>query len=348
MRMGRNPLPIGNSAAYWIAMPNLITGSGYYAPDRVVTNAEMASWLGTTAESIEARTGVRERRFVGEGESAATMAEQAAREAIADAGLAPDDLDAIVFATLSPDVLFPGSGVFLQRMLGVEPIPALDVRNQCSGFLYGLSIAHAWLTTRVYDRVLLVGSEAHSPGLNLSEHGESVSLLFGDGAGAVVLERDTQADCGIIDIALGADGSGAEALWCEAPGSSRRPHITADDIALGLHFPKMKGRTVFRKGVETLERELTALFERNGADLADVLLVPHQANKRLNEMVAGRLGLADEQVVHTIERFGNTTAASLPMALDIARKEGRAPRGTLVAMCAFGSGYTWGTALMRL
>jgi 3-oxoacyl-[acyl-carrier-protein] synthase-3 len=341
-------------------MPSVIAGTGHYVPARVVTNAEISALVGTTAEWIEERTGIRERRFLADHESTSTMGERASRAALEDAGCASQDIDAIIFATLSPDVAFPGAGVFLQRKLGIAPIPALDVRNQCSGFLYGLSIADAWLRSGVYERVLLVGSEAHSPGLDLTEEGRSVSVLFGDGAGAVVLERGDESQpgedqAGILDIYMGADGKGAESLWCEAPGATRRPHISADDVAMGRHFPQMKGRTVFRDAVRTLEREITALFERNdiggaGARTAsdEVLLVPHQANKYINELVAGRLGLADEQVVHTIERFGNTTAASLPMALDIACKDGRALKSRAVVLAAFGSGYSWGTALLRL
>ncbi len=329
-------------------MPSVIAGTGYYVPERVVTNEELAPRLGTSAEWIEERTGIRERRFLAEHESAATLGEQAARAALEDAGCPSQSVDAILFATLSPDVTFPGSGVFLQRKLGLAPVPALDIRNQCSGFLYALSVADAWLLTGRYERVLVVGSEAHSPGLDLSPEGRSVSLLFGDGAGAVVLERRDRGEAGLIDISLGADGRGAEALWCEVPGSLSRPHISADDIDQRRHYPHMKGRTVFRDAVRTLEREISALFERNAVSLDEVLLVPHQANRRINEMVSKGLGLPDEQVVHTIERFGNTTAASLPMALDIARKNGRATKGRLVAMAAFGSGYTWGTALLRL
>ncbi|QDG52622.1 ketoacyl-ACP synthase III [Persicimonas caeni] len=336
-------------------MPTVIAGTGHYVPERVVTNEELAPLLGTTADWIEERTGIRERRYLGARESASTMGEHAARAALENAGCSSQSIDAIIFATLSPDVTFPGSGVFLQRKLGLAPIPALDVRNQCSGFLYALSVANAWLATHTYERVLVVGSEAHSPGLDLSPEGRSVSLLFGDGAGAAVLEWRDDGDAGVIEVSLGADGKGAEALWCEAPGSTSRPHISSDDLEDGRHFPHMKGRTVFRDAVRTLEREITALFDRHGVGehdaataLDDILLVPHQANRRINEMVAKNLGLRDDQVVHTIDQFGNTTAASLPMALDIARRDGRARSGQMVAMAAFGSGYTWGTALLRL
>lgn len=329
-------------------MSTIIKGSGSYVPERVVSNEELAEKLGTTPEWIEDRTGIRRRRYVAPGQTPSAMAEHAARTAIDDADLDVDDIDAIIFATLSPDVQFPGSGVFLGERLGLEGLPALDIRNQCSGFLYALSVGHGWISTDMYERVLLVGAEAHSPGLNLSPEGRNVSVLFGDGAGAVVLEAGPEG-MGLLDIDLGADGSGARNLWCELPGTAKRPHITREDLDDGRHYPQMRGRAVFRAAVEHLERELGSLFDRNGLDPAthDVLLVPHQANRRINEMVAARLGVPDNQVVHTIDEYGNTTAASLPMALDTARRSGRARQGRLVAMAAFGSGYTWGTALLK-
>jgi 3-oxoacyl-[acyl-carrier-protein] synthase-3 len=330
------------------AMSIVITGTGTYTPERVVSNDELAARLGTTPEWIEDRTGIKERRYVAPGEAPSDMAQKASRKALEDAGLDAADIDAIVFATLSPDVQFPGSGVYLGMKLGLEGRPAIDIRNQCSGFLYALSVAHGWLSTRLYKRVLVVGAEAHSPGLNLSEEGRNVSVLFGDGAGAVVVEPGPTSK-GLLDISLGADGSHAESLWCELPGTASHPHISREDIDEGRHYPKMRGRAVFRAAVEHLERELSELFDRNGVDPVEdnLLLVPHQANKRINELVAQRLALPEDQVVHTIDNFGNTTAASLPMALDHARREGLIWDGRLVAMAAFGSGYTWGSALLR-
>jgi 3-oxoacyl-[acyl-carrier-protein] synthase-3 len=329
-------------------MSMVIKGSGRYTPERVVTNDELAPKLGTTSDWIVDRTGIEERRYVAPDEAPSDMAVHASQRALEDASLDVEDVDAIVFATLSPDVQFPGSGVYLGTKLGLEGTPAIDVRNQCSGFLYALSVAHGWLSTRLYDRVLVVGAEAHSPGLDLSPEGRNVSVLFGDGAGAVVVERGA-ATKGLLDISLGADGSHAESLWCELPGSASNPHLTHEDLDAGRHYPQMRGRAVFRAAVEHLERELTELFDRNGVDPVedDILLVPHQANRRINEMVAARLGLPEEQVVHTIDSYGNTTAASLPMALDHARRVGLVTEGRLVAMAAFGSGYTWGSALFE-
>ena len=333
---------------------SVIVGTGHHAPPRVVTNEELAPTLCSDPAWIESRTGIRQRRFAAAEVATSDLALEAARAALDDAGCGPADLDALIVATLSPDAFFPGSGVFLQRKLGLVDIPALDVRNQCSGFLYGLSVADAWLRAGVYQRVLLVGAETHSPGLDMSERGRAVSALFGDGAGAVVLEARPQGaphepgEGALRGVRLGADGRGAENLWCERPGSTSRPHVDQQALVEGRHYPQMKGRAVFRRAVEVLERELRALLEEHHIDdLQRLVLVPHQANRHINEMVAQRLGLEESQVVHTIGDYGNTTAASIPMALDIARRAGRIPEDHLVVIAAFGSGYTWGTALLR-
>jgi len=330
-------------------MRSAIVSTGRHLPDRVVTNDELAGALNTTPEWIEERTGIRERRWVEPGETNAGMAAQAARRALAQAGLEVGEVDAIVAATLSAEAVFPGTGVFLQRELGLEGVPALDVRNQCSGFLYGLSIADAWIASGRYETVLLVGSEVHSTSLDLSPAGRGVTPLFGDGAGATIV-RPASDGAGVIDVRLGADGRGAEHLWLEVPSSSHMPSISHEDLDAGRQFPHMDGRIVFRRAVETLEREIGRVLDAFDAigPRDEVLLVAHQANRRINEMVADRLGLAPAQVVHTIDTWGNTTAASIPTALDLAREDGRAHPGRVVIMAAFGSGYTWGTAVVRL
>ena len=269
--------------------------------------------------------------------------------AMEEAGWSPDDVDALIFATLSPDMAFPGCGVLAQRELGLGFVPALDVRNQCSGYLYALSVADAWIRADVYERVLVIGAEIHSAGLDVSEQGRGIAVLFGDGAGAVCLERGEGA-AGVVDVRLGSDGSGAEQLWCERPGSRGGSHITREDLRDGRHYPSMNGRAVFRRAIETLERELRAMLETHGIDPADerLVFVPHQANRRINEHLARALGVPPEHVVHTITDYGNTTAASIPMALDVARRTGRAGEGSLVVHAAFGSGYTWGVAVVEM
>lgn len=328
-------------------MATIIKGTGHYVPERYVPNAELAPQVGSDPEWIESRTGIEGRHFAS-GEATSDLALAASRIALQDAGMEADELDAIVFATLSPDVVFPGSGVFLQRKLGVTDIPALDVRNQCSGFLYGLSIADAWLRGGVYERILLVGAEVHSAGLDFSEEGRSVTVLFGDGAGAWILERSADGDGNVRDVRLGSDGRGAENLMCRAPGSASRPHLDVSTLDQKHQFPEMKGRAVFRAAVERLEKEVASLLDDHGLAPDEILFVPHQANLRISEMVASRLGIPDDRVVATIQHHGNTTAASIPSAFDVARRADRMPPGTPVVIAAFGSGYTWGSALVQM
>lgn len=328
---------------------------GGYLPPHVVSNEDIVARTGGTAQWVEEHTGIRQRHFVLPGTANSTLAEHAARTALKRANIQATDLDAIVYATLSPDAGFPGSGVFLQRLLDVPNIPAIDIRNQCSGFLYGLSIARAWLSTGTYHRILLVGSEIQSTGLDFTEAGRTLAALFGDGAGAVVLTHenidtpDSPSRCNIeiVDVRLGADGRGIEHLWCELPASGLHPNIDASYLAEGRQFPRMQGRTMFRRAVETLEREIGALIQSHQLDPDDLLLVPHQANKHINAMVAERLKIPAHNLVSTIEDYGNTTAASLPLGLERAWAKGLLQPGRPIVLAAFGSGYTWGTALLR-
>lgn len=327
-----------------------IVGSGMEPGARRVTNDELAEILDSSDEWIQRRTGIKARHFVSPGQSNTEMSRLAALQALNEAGVAPAEIDAIIFATLSPDIAFPGTGMLLQEALGIKDIPALDIRNQCSGFLYGLSVADAWIRAGVYRRVLLVGSEIHSTGLNFSREGRDISVLFGDGAGAVLLEAvdaQSQRPGQLLDLTIGADGSGAELLTVQRPGSKFHPRISVDDIQAGRHFPVMAGRQVFRRAVETLTREIQAAIERLDLHRERIVLVPHQSNQRINEMVAQRLGVAPERVVHTIEEYGNTTAASIPMALHQGLKRGQIQRGDLVILAAFGSGLSWGTAVFQ-
>lgn len=331
----------------------IITGVGIETGARRITNEELAAQVESSDEWIRKRTGIEARYFVEKGQSNTSMGLAASRKALRQAGLSVGDLDALIFATLTPDVAFPGTGVYLQEALGAAPIPALDVRNQCSGFLYGLSVALGWIRAGMYRRILLVGSEIHSTGLNLTPAGRDVAVLFGDGAGAVVLEaRDGDSEFPkkggqVVEVALGADGSGADLLICERPGSQFHPRISEEDIRAGRHFPTMEGRQVFRRAAEALSREIAAAMERNQLAAEEVILVPHQSNQRINELVAQRLGIAPERVVHTINEYGNTTAASIPMALYHGLEEERIEEGDAVILAAFGSGLTWGTAVVR-
>jgi 3-oxoacyl-[acyl-carrier-protein] synthase-3 len=328
-----------------------ILGVGHYAPTRVVTNDDLAKMFNTSDEWIQQRTGIRERRFIEhDGIGASDLAVPAVQMACERAGCDVKEIDAIIFATLSPDVFFPGSGCFLQRKLGLGQVPALDIRNQCSGFLYGLSIADGWIRAGMYKRVALVGAEVHSTGIDLSDEGRDVAVLFGDGAGAAILGPTDDEERCVQSVKIHADGSGAEDLWMEAPSSRRSPsRITHEMIDAKLHYPRMNGKQVFRWATEKMPLAARDVLAASGKSREDVdLFVPHQANLRINELVARKLEIPMDKVVTTIDRFGNTTAASIPLSLSEAVGDGRAKPGTLVLFSAFGSGYTWGAGLVRL
>ncbi|OIP32023.1 MAG: 3-oxoacyl-ACP synthase [Deltaproteobacteria bacterium CG2_30_63_29] len=330
-------------------MPNaVITGTGHYLPPRIVLNKELEQSCDTSDEWIQERTGILQRHFIAPGQTTSELGLFAALEALEAAGKKPADLDYIIFATLSPDVLFPGCGCLLQSRLGVENIPALDIRNQCSGFLYGLQVANALIRSEAARTVLLVGAEVHSTGLDLSPNGREVSVLFGDGAGAVVLEAGPQGR-GIIRVEVGADGRHARDLWCEGPGSAEHPErITAQMLLDGRQYPKMKGRLVFRHAVQTMKSSLLGVLDAAGVSVGDLaLLIPHQANLRIIEMVTRMLDMPPERVATNIQLVGNTTAGSIPILLDQSRRAGRLNEGDWLAMTAFGSGFTWGSAVIK-
>ena len=323
--------------------------SGHYVPARRITNEDLKQWWDTSDEWITERTGIKQRFWVEPGETAGSdLALEASRIALERADLKPSDIDCIVYATVSPDYFFPGSGVFLQRKLGITGIPAIDVRTQCTGFLYGLSVADAWIRIGQYKRVLLVGAEVHSTGMDYSPNGRDISVLFGDGAGAVILGPTTDPERGILSIHLHADGTGAEALWCESGSSARFPRISHEDIDAGRQFAIMNGREVFKNATRRMPESVLEALRSNQLEVGDIdLLIAHQANLRINEMVAKQLGLRDDQVYNNIERFGNTTAATIPIALDECMQAGRLERGDLLMLTAFGSGFTWGSAAIR-
>ena len=323
--------------------------SGHYVPERRITNEDLKQWWDTSDEWITERTGIKQRFWVEPGETAGSdLALEATKIALERADLKPTDIDCIVYATVSPDYFFPGSGVFLQRKLGISGIPAIDVRTQCTGFLYGLSVADAWIRIGQYKRVLLVGAEVHSTGMDYSPNGRDISVLFGDGAGAVILGPTSDPDRGILSMHLHADGNGAEALWCESGSSARFPRISHEDIDAGRHFAIMNGREVFKNATRRMPESVHAALAANNLEVSDIdLLIAHQANLRINEMVAKQLGLREDQVYNNIERFGNTTAATIPIALDECMQAGRLSRGDLLILTAFGSGFTWGAGAIR-
>jgi 3-oxoacyl-[acyl-carrier-protein] synthase III len=326
-----------------------ILGVGSYVPSKVVTNDDLAKIMTTTDEWIFQRSGIKERRYIEEdGIGASDLAVPASERALEHAGVKKEEIDAIIFGTLSPDYTFPGSGCLLGHKLGLPGVPALDIRNQCSGFLYGLSIADAWIRAGMYKKVLLVGSEVHSTGLDFTDRGRDVAVLFGDGAGAAIIGESKDDEHGVLSCVLKADGSGAEDLWLECPGSKYIPRMTQAMLDEGRHYPKMKGKQVFRWATDKMPAVALEALEKAQLTIKDVdLFVPHQANMRINQLVGWRLEIDEEKVVHNIEKFGNTTAATIPMALDVAFKDGRIKPGTTVLFAAFGAGFTWAGAVAK-
>lgn len=332
-------------------MPNTrILGIGHHLPSRVVTNADLTAMMDTTEDWILQRTGIRERRFSDGWTGAADMGAEAAEEALQHAGVSARDLDCILLATLSPDVDTPATACLLQHRMGIGGMPAFDVRNQCSGFLYGLAIADKFIRTGTYNRVLLVGAETHSTGLDLTTRGREVAVIFGDGAGALVLGPEADTRRGILSTHLHAQGKFAEKLWLECPAARSRPRLTEDMISgdEARIFPKMQGRYVFRHAVTRFPEVIREALDANGLAVADLsLLIPHQANLRISQMVALGLELPEEKMFNNIDRYGNTTAGSIPIALYEALQAGRIHDGDLVCLAAFGSGFTWASALIR-
>ena len=327
-----------------------IKGVGHYVPTKVVTNDDLAKMMSTSNEWIVQRTGIKERRFIEHsGIGASDLAVPATKMALEHAGIAVKDIDMIIFATLSPDHNFPGSGCFLGDKLGLGGVPALDVRNQCSGFLYGLSIADAWIRAGVYKNILLVGAEVHSTGVEFTDRGRDVAVLFGDGAGAAIIGASSDPERGLKSLELHADGSGAKDLWLEAPASAYVPRLTKEMLDEGKHYPAMNGKQVFRWATEKMPEVAKSVLGKASLTAAQVdLFVPHQANLRINQMVGQKLGIPESKTVANIERYGNTTAATIPLGLSEAWREGRCKRGSNVLFAAFGSGYTWGAAVVTL
>ena len=322
--------------------------TGFSVPSRVVTNDDLAAMMDTSDEWIVQRSGITSRHWVSDGETGVSLAKAATLKALAKAGLRAADLDCIVYCTCTPDHFEPGNGVFLQRELGITDIPAVDVRNQCSGFVYGLSIADAWIRMGQYRRVLLVGAEVHSRGLDKTTRGRDTAVLFGDGAGVAILGPTDDAERGVRSTHLFADGRHAEKLWVDGPGLAHDPFVSAEMLERGAHRPHMEGREVFKFACTLMPQAVETALRANGLSIGDItLLVPHQANLRIIEMVAKAIGLREDQVFVNIQRYGNTTAASIPIALDEALTAGRLAPGDLLLLTSFGSGFTWGSAAIR-
>lgn len=343
-----------------------IAGIGMYVPEQVVSNQDLTNYMDTSDEWIQERTGIRERRYAHRTqETTTTMGVQAARQAIERAGTTAEEIDFIIFATLSPDYYFPGCGVLLQRAMNMREIGALDIRNQCSGFIYALSVGDQFIRSGMYRNILIVGSEKHSFGLDFSTRGRNISVIFGDGAGAVVLQPAPEDGSGILSTHLHSDGSSAELLAMYNPGThanhwADQNYASFDEAEIGnmfmshqmideaQNFPYMDGQSVFKKAVVKFPEVIMEALQKNNLSPTDIgVLIPHQANLRISQFVQQKLQLRDDQVYNNIQQYGNTTAASVPIALCEAWEKGMIKQGDLVCLAAFGSGFTWGSALIR-
>ncbi len=328
---------------------SIITGTGHYLPAKVVTNFDLEKVMNTSDEWIRQRSGISERRWVEPGVGSSDLGYEAALRALEDAKIDKSEIDFIIAATLSPDHYFPGIGVLVQAKLGLSGIGALDVRNQCTGFIYALSVADQYIRNHTYKKILVVAAEVQTSNLDYTDDGRDIAVLFGDGGAAVILELNDQDDGkGILSTHLYSDGNFAADLWMEKPSSRDNPTFKKEYIDEKRYFPRMNGRNVFKNASEKMPEAVRAALEHNGLTIDDVdHLLPHQANDRISLMVARNLRIPVEKVIRNIDRVGNTTAASIPIALDESIKNGRIKKGDIVVLTAFGSGYTWGSAVIK-
>jgi len=327
-----------------------IVGIGHHVPENVVTNDDLTKYMDTTNEWIVERTGIEQRRFVTPGEdTTSTLAAKAAKKALDKAGLMAEDIDCVVFSTLSPDYYFPGCALLLLKHLGLVGKAAIDVRAQCGGFIYALSVADQYIKTGMYKRVMVACAEVQSNILELSDRGRNMAVIFGDGAGVVILEGTKEEDGkGILSTHLHSDGNFAEELIMKHPGAGQNPRITHEMLDDGSLLPHMNGNLVFKHAVVRFEEAINEALAYSNYTINDLdLLIPHQANLRISNFIQSRYGLPDEKVYNNIQRYGNTTAASIPIALSEAMEEGVVKPGSLVCFAAFGSGFIWGSALVR-
>ena len=330
-------------------MPNAyIVGTGFYVPPKIVTNEELSQHMNTTDKWIRERTGIRERRYVEKGVGPSDLAIPAVEKALKEAELSVSDIEFIIFATSTPDYYAPGSGCLLQEKMGFKEIGALDIRVQCSGFLYGISIAEQYIKTGMFNNILLIGAEVQSTAMDLTDQGRDTAVIFGDGAGAVVISG-TEEDRGILSTHMHSEGKYLKELWLESPASNRgHPRIETEDLDKGKQYLKMNGKEVFRHAVNRFPEAINECLKKNNLSIDDIhLLIPHQANLRITRMVKKKMGLKDEQVFSNIHKYGNTTAASIPIALAEAINERKISKGDLVVFASFGSGFTWASAIMK-
>lgn len=330
-----------------------ISGLGYYVPETVVTNDDLSKVMETNDEWIQERTGIKERRHVtkGDGNTTTSMGVKAAKVAIERAGIDKNEIDFIIFATLSPDYYFPGPGVLVQRDLALPTVGALDIRNQCSGFVYALSIADQYIRSGMYKNILVIGSELHSYGLDMTTRGRGVSVIFGDGAGAAIISREEDLNKGILSTHLHSEGQHAEELALIAPGMGKRwvtDIIAENDPNDESYYPYMNGQFVFKNAVQRFSEVIMEGLQANNLSVSDIsMLIPHQANLRISQFIQQKFRLTDDQVHNNIQKYGNTTAASIPIALTEAWEMGKIKKGDLVVLAAFGSGFTWASAIIR-
>jgi 3-oxoacyl-[acyl-carrier-protein] synthase III len=330
-----------------------IIGLGHYVPENIVTNDDLSKIMDTTDEWIQERTGIKERRWAkpGDGQSTFTMGLEAAKKAISNSGIQKEDIDLIVFATLSPDYYFPGPGVQVQEALEIDTVAALDIRAQCSGFVYSISVADQFIKTGMYKNILVIGSELQSHGIDKSTRGRSISVIFGDGAGAAILTREEDLTKGILSTHLHSEGKHALELATEAPGMGTRwvTDIIKDNDSEDFSYrPYMNGQFVFKHAVKRFSEVITEGLQKNNLEVSDIdMLIPHQANLRISQFIQKRFSLSDDQVYNNIQNYGNTTAASIPIALSEAHEKGKIKEGDTVVLAAFGSGFTWGSVIIK-
>jgi len=329
-----------------------ISGVGHYVPENIVTNDDLSKMMDTNDAWIQERTGIQERRHIkkGDGNSTSIMGTKASKIALERAGLVANDIDMIVFATLSPDMYFPGGGVEVQEQLKMRTIPAIDVRNQCSGFVYAMSVADQYIKTGMCKHVLVIGAENHSGGLDFTTRGRSVSVIFGDGAGAAIVSRNKDDKAGILSTHLHSEGKHKNELSLQGPSTEYWvPQIIEENPQEDIpYYPYMNGQFVFKHAIVRFAEVIKEGLDTNDLSISDIdMLIPHQANLRISQFIQKKMGLPDSKVFNNIQKYGNTTAASIPIALSEAWEEGKIKKDDLVVLAAFGSGFTWGSTIIR-